>query len=161
MAPVEAVREFRDPTTRWLLPPVAAALWLAACAGAGRALGLAPVVPPGWGWAGLVPMGIAALLVFASVGLFNRRGTTVLPHGEPTALVTGGPFRFTRNPMYLSLALLLLGLALADGRASSFLAPAGFLLTAHLVYVPREERALRAAFGAAYDDYSRRVRRWL
>jgi protein-S-isoprenylcysteine O-methyltransferase Ste14 len=100
-------------------------------------------------------------LDFWSVALFRRAGTSPLPFRPATSFVARGPYRFTRNPMYVGMTLLLAGVGLMLGRAwiaLSALVGAGFL---HLYAIPREERYLERTFGESYRDYRRRVRRWL
>lgn len=133
------------------------------------------------GWAGthfvprqLLPdRGILGLLVSAllfatalAIGLaglreFRRRGTPSNPFKPTVTIVTQGVFRYTRNPMYLS--LLLVGLAAAIGANSVWFlaATAALALLLELLVIRPEERYLSAAFGATYDDYRRSTRRWL
>jgi len=94
--------------------------------------------------------------------VFRRHGTTVNPlHPErSTQLVTTGPYRWTRNPMYLGHVLLLLGWALWLGQPLALLCVAAYALWIDRLQIPAEERILRARFGAAYDAYLQRVRRW-
>ncbi len=102
----------------------------------------------------LLVSGSAALLMF-------RAGTTPNPRRPTTALVVHGPYRFTRNPMYLALALLYLGLALLVNSAWPLaLFPVAIMLVDRWVIV-REEAYLERAFGDAYRAYKARVRRWL
>ena len=75
-------------------------------------------------------------------------------------LVIDGLFRHSRNPIYLGLALALLGIALSFGSASPLLVWIGFCLALDQYYIPIEERGMLAAFGADYASYRRRVRRW-
>lgn len=70
-----------------------------------------------------------------------------------------GPYRFSRNPMYLG--MFLLGLALAVGTLPFSLSAAGFFAIAHFVFCPYEEKKLERAFGSEYAQYKREVRRWL
>lgn len=92
---------------------------------------------------------------------FWRAKTNLLPFRPASALVTVRPFTFTRNPMYLGLTIAYLGGALATNWAWPLVfLPAVIGITASYI-IPREERYLRAAFGAEYDAYCRRVRRWL
>jgi protein-S-isoprenylcysteine O-methyltransferase Ste14 len=120
------------------------------------------VVP--WPWAWLGALGIAAGLGLANwaLRLFSRIGTTHDPRQSPTNLVLTGPYRFTRNPMYLGITLILLGIGLLAG-TWPFLAlpPLGFVLAMTLFFIPREERILERAFGEGYQAFRRRVRRWL
>jgi protein-S-isoprenylcysteine O-methyltransferase Ste14 len=96
-----------------------------------------------------------------SGGLFIRNRTTIIPHGEPVRLVTDGPFRFTRNPMYVSLNLAYVGILLVLSTLWPLvLLPIPFLFLNQLV-IPYEERRLAEIFGSAYSGYSARVRRWI
>jgi len=93
---------------------------------------------------------------------FGRHGTTVNPlHPErSTQLVTTGPYRWTRNPMYLGQALLLLGWTLWLGQPLALFCVAAYALWIDRLQIPAEEHFLHARFGAAYDAYRQRVRRW-
>jgi protein-S-isoprenylcysteine O-methyltransferase Ste14 len=79
----------------------------------------------------------------------------------PSVLITDGPYRFTRNPMYVAELASWLGWALFFGNLAVFLGCIALLLVVNLVFVPREERSLEAAFGQAYLMYKERVPRWL
>ncbi len=121
-----------------------------------------PVVVGGW----RTPLGWALVLFFVgwngwSLWLFARRQTGLLP-GQPTqALIAEGPYRLSRNPLYVGLLALYLGLALlAPTFWGLVLSPAAVLLVYWGAIRP-EERFLRERFGTRYDDYARRVRRWL
>ncbi|MCW2002729.1 protein-S-isoprenylcysteine O-methyltransferase Ste14 [Xanthomonas arboricola] len=93
--------------------------------------------------------------------LFARRRTTIMPSGHPSRLVLDGPYRFTRNPMYLALVLSYIGLCLQLGLLWAVaLVPLPWLALQWLV-IPFEEARLRDEFGRAYSDYCARVRRWL
>lgn len=142
-------------------PPLLHGLALLAGVGLER---LAPFFPP-LPWMprlalALLPLAVAVALDAWAIEALRRAGTTLLPWGRAEALVTRGPFARSRNPIYLGYALGHAGLALAMGSwwGLLLLAPA-FLLVDRLV-VPREERHLAARFGADYEEYRRRVRRW-
>lgn len=92
---------------------------------------------------------------------FARAHTAIIPHKPASSLVDTGPYRFTRNPMYTGMTVAYLGgiLLLNTWWAVIFL-PIALVLLFRFV-VQREERYLRAEFGAAYDDYRKRVKRWL
>ena len=92
---------------------------------------------------------------------FRRAKTDFLPLGEPTSLVVGGVYRFTRNPMYVGLTLILTGLALYVGSLPMFLAPVGFAVIIHNVFIPHEEEKMERIFGQSYRDFKARVRRWV
>jgi protein-S-isoprenylcysteine O-methyltransferase Ste14 len=93
---------------------------------------------------------------------FRREGTEVSPT-SPTnrKLLTGGPYRLTRNPMYLGLVVITFGIALWVGSWPMLAAPVAVFATANFVHIPHEEAKMRRQFGAAYDTYVRRVRRWV
>lgn len=91
---------------------------------------------------------------------FRRYQTTILPQRRPTRLLCRGPFRFSRNPLYLAMLLLTAVPWLGWGRIGLLLAPALFFTFANWVIIPFEEANLRALFGDAYAGYCRRVRRW-
>jgi len=109
-----------------------------------------------------------AALVVAGAGLdlwsdrqLKRAATTVKPEETPTALVSSGAFRLTRNPMYVGMTVILAGVALTLGSALGLACAALFALLADRLYIVREEAALSAAFGPAYAEYRRAVRRWI
>jgi len=103
--------------------------------------------------------GVALLLSFNTA--FVRRGTAVEPWKPTTAIVTTGPYRFTRNPAYLGMALLYIGLTLlADAPWALLVLPFVIAVIDRMV-IAREERYLERKFGAEYMDYKRTVRRWV
>ena len=102
--------------------------------------------------------GVLALSAFRS---FKKHHTTVNPYGTPAALLTSGPFRYSRNPLYVSLLLLVLGFAAASNTAWLVAAAAIFFLLLHYGVVKPEETFLRSQFGAAYERYCAQVRRWV
>ena len=114
----------------------------------------------------LTPAGSAVFVIGASLAgwgwlMFHRAGTTRVPGETSTALVTWGPYRFTRNPMYLGLSVAYAGEAgILHHIIPVILLP---LTVAYLnrVVIPVEEKRLRAVFGAEYERYANRVRRWL
>ncbi len=110
------------------------------------------------GWA-LVATGAA--LAVCCVVMFLRRHTTIVPHRCARSLVTTGPFRISRNPMYVALACLYLGVSAVGNALWPLLflpIPLAFL---HAITIPVEEETLAGAFGPEYRAYASRVRRWL
>lgn len=105
-------------------------------------------------------------LAIAGLGLreFRRADTTFDPHriDETSALVTSGPYRFTRNPMYVGLLAVLVGIGLVLGEIGALVIGA-FLFVAVLtaLQIRPEEAMMVRLFGAEYEEYRRRVRRWL
>ncbi len=103
-----------------------------------------------------------AILVFAaSVQRFRTAGTPVPARKPTTAIVRTGPYRFSRNPIYLAFSLLQLGIALWVNSWWLVATLAAAIGIIHYVVVPREERYLEARFGTEYLNYKGSVRRWL
>lgn len=108
----------------------------------------------------LFVLGIALPTIAANQ--FRTAGTQILPTSEKNdALVTSGLYHFTRNPMYLGVVTASLGVALWFGRPLMFLTPAGVFAITNFVLIPFEEAKMHRQFGAAFDAYCKRVRRWL
>jgi protein-S-isoprenylcysteine O-methyltransferase Ste14 len=107
----------------------------------------------------LVVAGLALLASFNTS--FSRKGTAVEPWKPTTAIVTGGPYRLTRNPAYLGMALVYVGIALL-AEALWVLAPLPVVLAViDRGVIAREERYLERKFGREYLDYKGTVRRWI
>ncbi len=92
---------------------------------------------------------------------FRKVGTSYQLHGESSALTTSGPFRISRNPMYLAMVIWLVGLSVLLGSLTAFLFPILLFLAANFLIIPPEERNMEQMFGEQYAKYRRHVRRWL
>lgn len=117
-------------------------------------------------YAVLDPLGLAlvvggVLLDAMSLGLFLRERTSPLPFRPASVFVAVGPYRLTRNPMYLGMTMLVAGLGLLVERLGVTLAAFAAAGVIARCVIPREERYLERRFGASYLDYKRRVRRWI
>ena len=112
-------------------------------------------------FAGGVLLVTALLLYAASFHAFRRARTNILPHRPANHLVTSGPYAFSRNPIYLSNALLTFGIGLAVGNAWFMIAAIAGIYLEQKLAVEREERHLEHKFGKAWRDYAKRVRRWI
>jgi len=103
----------------------------------------------------------AVLLAGSALFLFRRAGTTPNPTKRTTALVLHGPYRFTRNPIYLGFAALYLGLALLVNSLWPLLLLPAVIALVQTHVIAREEAYLEARFGEEYRTYKARVRRWI
>ena len=112
-------------------------------------------------WAGLALTVAGCSLAVAAAGRFVLRGTTLHPTGHPARLVAGGAHAWSRNPMYLSLTVVYVALALAIGRAWPLALVVLPWASMNWAVIPFEEARLRETFGEDYVDYCRRVRRWI
>lgn len=140
------------------LPPVWLALFLVA------AWGLALLWAPlggWWAWAGWALVALAAgLFVWAALA-FRRAGTTIVPGEPPSALIESGPYRWSRNPIYLADLIVLAGAALIMGAPLALILLPVFAVVLERRFVRPEEEVLARELGQPYRDYMVRVRRWL
>lgn len=102
-------------------------------------------------------------LVVSSMLAFRRAGTTVDPFHpeEASQLIIGGIFSYSRNPMYVSLALVLIGWAIWLGSMYNLALLAGFVAYITIFQIKPEEKVLKSLFGEAYEQYCSSVRRWI
>lgn len=126
-------------------------------------LGRMPGAPFVADWLRLAGIGVVLVGLLLTVWgsrVFDTAGTTVHPDQQASALVTTGPFRFSRNPMYLGMTMGLFGTALLLGKLIPFVIPFLFASIISRRFIQPEEERLHAQFGEAYAEYTRRVRRW-
>lgn len=145
-----------------LAPPPMIFFGLEAGAFAVNWLAPAPLLPGGpiW-WAGLPLLGLGISLGASAIAAMRRSGTPVDPYEPSAAVVTGGPYRYTRNPIYLGLVLIYLGVAaLLNSIWPLVMLPVVLVLIDRFV-IAREERYLERKFGGDYLHYKSSVRRWL
>jgi protein-S-isoprenylcysteine O-methyltransferase Ste14 len=134
------------------------------------ALGLALhywVIPIEFGLDAGVRYGIGGVLIavalnigLGAIRLFGKAGTHVEPWKPAKALVTNGIYNYTRNPMYVGMALIHVGLSLIFDSVTVLLLLVPFLVVIRYGVIAREERYLTAKFPVEYPEYRRRVRRW-
>jgi protein-S-isoprenylcysteine O-methyltransferase Ste14 len=149
------------PESRFLVPPLYFLVALALMAFFHRAAPLAQILEAPYRYAGIVLIALALGLAAWAAALFRRAGTNIRPYLPSSALVIAGPYRFTRNPMYLGMAGVLLGAAIYMGSITPFVVIPGFMALITERFIVAEEAKLEAAFGRDYLDYKARVRRWL
>ncbi len=111
--------------------------------------------------AGIGVIALSLALVISAVRQFRRHKTSFKPHEPSTALITEGPYRYSRNPMYLALSLLYTGLGIAADGPWTLALLAPLLIVMHYGVILREERYLERKFADDYRRYKSAVRRWL
>ena len=102
----------------------------------------------------------AGLAAWAAIH-FRRAGTTIIPHQEPTALVSDGPFKFSRNPIYLADMLILFGWCLICGTIAGMILLGPLFIVLERRFILPEEARLSAHLGEPYNQYRSKVRRWI
>ena len=112
-------------------------------------------------YSGFLIIGFGIVLALWSRSLFLRNSTTLQLDEEPTSLVTTGPFRLSRNPIYLGMTSILLGVAVLQGTLVALAFPVLFVTLIEFFSIRGEERNLEKIFGEPYRDYKKRVRRWI
>lgn len=146
-----------------LYPPIVLAFCLAGGIAAEFALRpQAPLLPHDvavWSGAAVTTVG----LLFAGWGrlAFRRRGIDVKTNRPAASMVTGSVYRISRNPMYVGMIAVLAGIGLAAGSLPVLLSAVPMFLYLDWFVIAREERYLSRTFGAEYETYCRKVRRWL
>jgi protein-S-isoprenylcysteine O-methyltransferase Ste14 len=147
-------------TTR-MVPPIWAALAIVAMHLLNRWFPIAVLVPEPWNLAGIALILLGGSLAIPSAMSFKRAGTPVFPFAPSTALVITGWYRFTRNPMYLGMVIVLAGVAILAGSLGAWLPLPLFIAIIEWRFIRGEERFLEEIFGQQYRDYCARVRRWI
>jgi len=119
-------------------------------------------LPAAWtGWIGGVLVGIAAAITISGVRALRAARTGIFPRQPTTAIVQNGPYRFSRNPLYLSMILLGVGIAALSNALWILLLLIPAILVLRIGVIRREEAYLDRKFGDEYRAYRARVRRWI
>ncbi len=116
--------------------------------------------PVAWTLAGIAGVASLSLALWGAWQL-KRAGTAIDPYGSSSAIVTSGPYAFSRNPLYVAIGLLFAAVGLGFNSVAMLAMIPPWLVVMHFGVVLREERYLAAKFGATYIAYQRQVRRWL
>jgi protein-S-isoprenylcysteine O-methyltransferase Ste14 len=124
-------------------------------------LPLRRIIEPPWTRLGAVPIVLGFAIVCVCAWQFRRRQTTLKPFEESAALVEAGCYRFSRNPIYVSMGMILVGVAWLLGTVTPWVVVPLFLAAIAQQFISREEAMLAEKFGERYEQYRRRVRRWL
>lgn len=118
-------------------------------------------LPFPWRWLGILPIVAGFLLSLGSGNLFRRKGTPPRPGLKANALVTSGPFRFTRNPMYIGLLTMLIGIAILLGSFSPLIVVPFMFCILHFKFILKEEKWMESWFGEPYVEYKKKTPRWI
>jgi protein-S-isoprenylcysteine O-methyltransferase Ste14 len=122
---------------------------------------LMKIVTGFWRLSGIILMILGLVLANSGAREFRKAKTGFQLQTGGTSLVTSGPFRYSRNPMYLGMLIWLTGLAVFLGSLISFLFPLLLFLLANFLLIPPEEKKLRQTFGEQFISYRQHVRQWL
>lgn len=110
---------------------------------------------------GGILLAIGIYICWSAVSFFRRHGTNLMPNTRASDLVMTGPFRYSRNPMYVALFLQYIGVALLTHSVWAFLLLPAVWAFVRFEVIGREEKYLTAEFGETYTNYKAQVRRWL
>ncbi len=149
------MKNFPDLPPLWTLAAFVAS-WLLA-----RFVPIAAIPSFGVQLLGLAWVCIGVLLVLWSALHFKRSKTTIEPHHTPTTLITRGPYRITRNPIYLAMVVSAAGWALWCGSVSALIPVVVLAYVLHRRFVLPEEALLRETFGTKADEYINKTKRWV
>ncbi len=111
-------------------------------------------------YGGIITLGGVALLIFSS-RWYKRVGSNIEPWKPTTAIIKTGVYRYSRNPIYLGMAVVQAGLAIAAASYAALVTLAICMVIIQVYVIAREETYLENKFGAEYTDYKRSVRRWI
>ena len=160
--PARGARRDTTAMRRILLPPVLPALFTFAGAVVHRGVWRVEPLPAPWPLAAGGILMVTALGLAVSAFFVFRRHDESLDLRKPTRrLVSAGPYRISRNPVYLAFVVFIAGLGCADNAAAVMLAVVPAFAALNWYTIPHEEAYLRRKLGGAYDDYAARVRRWI
>lgn len=114
-----------------------------------------------WIWAGIGVIVFGVLIIIGPATAFFRANTTIKPFEDSSSLVTTGVYNYTRNPMYVGMVVILLGVAVLLGDLSPFIMPVLFVPLLNARVIRHEEQMLEERFGDEYRDFMESVRRWI
>lgn len=119
------------------------------------------VIPSPYRYLGLLPTVYGTMLNLWADGLFKRYRTTVKPFDKSTKLIVEGPFQFSRNPMYVGMVAILMGLAVLLGSITPFVPVVVMFFILQVLYIPHEEHLLYLTFGNDFIEYRNITPKWI
>lgn len=118
-------------------------------------------IKPPYNYAGLLLIIIGLVINLQTDEIFKKINTTVKSGEAPSSFSAEGPFRYSRNPMYLGMVFIMAGIAVILGSVASFAGPLIFFMVMHFYYIPLEEKVLENSLGEKYLEYKGSVRMWI
>ena len=155
------MNNYKDHADVKIHPPVLLLLHLFAAFLLNRFLPLPFVFPKVLEWVGYALVFLGLGLAFSAASGFMRAHTTLDPHGSVSNIVTSGPYRFMRNPIYLGFVCLLIGFLFIFKSYWGLILSPIFIVLMNTLVIQHEEAYLEKKFGDVYTNYKSRVRRWL
>lgn len=114
-----------------------------------------------WFYVGLALIILGVYPIFAINAAFKANETSIRPDAIPSAFVVSGLFRYSRNPIYVGMTMILVGAGLMTGNLYTLVVAIIFVGAVQEVWIQKEEANLEAQFGESYLEYKKRVRRWI
>lgn len=143
------------------VPPVILLVTILLQIGLHLYLPIATIVPDPWHWAGIGFIAVGIIIIGSKAVAFRKAETTIIPFQESSSLLVTGLYRYSRNPMYVGMVAILIGVATLTGSLSPFIGPILFVPVLNARVIQHEEVMLEDQFGQSYRDYKSRVRRWI
>jgi protein-S-isoprenylcysteine O-methyltransferase Ste14 len=144
-----------------ILPPVWFLLSVITMIGLDRFFPVRELFNPSIKYIGILPIILGISIVLYCAYIFRQKGTTIKPFEESTSLLTDGLFRYSRNPIYSSMVVALLGIWLVLGSLTPLMVIPIFLWLIQEKFIKQEELMLEDKFGQEYKSYQNKVRRWI
>jgi protein-S-isoprenylcysteine O-methyltransferase Ste14 len=119
------------------------------------------LIPKPWILLGVFPMALGIWINLIADKQFKEAQTAIKSFGDPSILIIKGVYRFSRNPMYLGMAMVLFGVAFFLGSLTPLVIVPIFIWLVNEIFIKFEERKLEEEFGQAFFEYASRVRRWI
>lgn len=151
----------KEKTQRRVMPPVYFLLTVLLIAALHWFVPVARIIESPITYIGLLFIGFGFVVVVVPARAFEAHATTIRPFEDSDALVTGGFYRISRNPMYLGMVIILIGIAILLGTLISFLPIPIFAMSMRQRFILKEEAMLTEKFGEKYREYKKSVRRWI
>ena len=107
----------------------------------------------------VILLGVVSIVYL--LGIFKKEETAILPDGDPEVLLIQGPYKYSRNPIYISMTIILIGSAMLYNSLSVFIIPILFMIMVKKIWIDYEESKLKKIFGQEYLNYQKKVGRWI